>query len=127
MKSLIFVLIAGTLSCGSQQSPDPENQEVMSQEHHEGDEPNMGPATATGDVLPNDGTRAIGDVTTCPVTKEVFTISETSPSSIVDGKTYYFCCKGCVKDFAADPAKYLSVDEDEAQPEHADAEAAHTH
>src|SRR5438874_12444883 len=29
-------------------------------------------------------------------------------SHVHDGKTYYFCCKGCLQKFQADPKKYLS-------------------
>lgn len=31
-----------------------------------------------------------------------------------DGKTYYFCSRGCMLDFQEDPDKYLSADH---QPE----------
>ena len=58
-------------------------------------------------VLPNDGTRMVGDATRCPVSGEAFTVTELSPSVAYEGGTYYFCCPGCVKDFNADPAKYL--------------------
>ena len=42
--------------------------------------------------------------TICPITgepvdKEVFTVYK--------GKTYYFCCKHCIKTFLMDPEKYI--------------------
>lgn len=127
-KTLLVILVMGTMSCGSKQvtEANPSNQgmnheKMNHDEHHDGTEPNSGAATATSDVLPNDGTRVVGDVTTCPVTKDVFKISETSPSSTFEGKIYYFCCKGCVKDFVANPATFLSTDNNEPGEEHADA------
>ncbi len=53
------------------------------------------------------GEAALGDRTTCPVSKEEFTVSEASPKVEHKGKTYYFCCAGCDTKFKATPEKYL--------------------
>ncbi len=71
-----------------------------------GAEPASTPTT-DADVLPNDGSRKVGDVTKCPTSGEVFTISADSPKTEHEGKTYFFCCGGCVDKFNADPSKYL--------------------
>lgn len=49
----------------------------------------------------------VGDLTTCPVLKSEFTVTEDSPSAEYEGETVYFCCPGCVEPFREDPAKYL--------------------
>ena len=50
----------------------------------------------------------VGDITRCPVSGEVFRIKATSPKAVVDGKTFYFCCKRCVGKFEKNPTKFLS-------------------
>lgn len=50
----------------------------------------------------------VGDITRCPMSDEVFRIKANSPTSVVDGKTYYLCCKRCVGKFEKNPAKYLA-------------------
>ena len=50
----------------------------------------------------------VGDITRCPMSGEVFRIKANSPKSVVDGKTYYLCCKRCVGKFEKNPAKFLS-------------------
>jgi YHS domain-containing protein len=50
----------------------------------------------------------VGDITRCPMSGEVFRIKANSPKSVVDGKTYYLCCKRCVGKFEKNPAKYLA-------------------
>ena len=124
---LIVLLSAGLSACGSNQVG-PETETVEQEKsatpaHHQHTEepktePASEPATAASDVLPNDGTRAVGDVTTCPVTDDVFKISENAPTAVVDGKTYFFCCKGCIKEFNADPAKFLSATKEPAKHDH---------
>ncbi|WP_249755597.1 YHS domain-containing protein [Microvenator marinus] len=128
--ALLVIFVLGSLSCGSKQAVEPdgavEPETTTQKMNEEAPEPMTGPATATSDVLPNDGTRKVGDVTTCPVTHDVFTISATSPSSTHEGKTYYFCCKGCVKDFDANPAEFLSgAKSAAAAPEHDHHDHAH--
>jgi YHS domain-containing protein len=36
------------------------------------------------------------------------TVSDSTPSTVYDGKTYYFCSKSCCKKFEKDPAKYVN-------------------
>lgn len=43
---------------------------------------------------------------TCPVTGDV--IKSDKFSAEYKGKTYYFCCKGCVKKFNKNPARFIS-------------------
>ena len=65
------------------------------------------PAAAAPAGLKAPGEATIGDKSTCPVSGEEFTINASSPKTVVDGKTYYFCCPGCDKKFAANPAAFL--------------------
>lgn len=64
--------------------------------------------TSNAEILANDGTLGIGDVTTCPVSGEWFTVGEGSPSVEHKGGTYYFCCGGCEDRFREDPERFLS-------------------
>ena len=67
------------------------------------------PAVATGKSAPKaPGDAKVGDATTCPVSKEAFTVTESSPKTEYQGKTYYFCCGGCDKKFIANPKQYVS-------------------
>ncbi len=43
----------------------------------------------------------------CPVMKTWFVQDEKTDKAVYEGKTYYFCCKGCKPMFEKDPAKYL--------------------
>jgi len=53
------------------------------------------------------GEATIGDKTLCLVSGEEFTITEKSPKTVYEGKTYYFCCPGCDTKFAANPSQFL--------------------
>jgi YHS domain-containing protein len=64
------------------------------------------PKTTAGEVKAP-GEAKVGDKTTCLISKEEFTVSDSSPKVEHNGKTYYFCCSGCVAKFKSDPAKYL--------------------
>lgn len=54
------------------------------------------------------GEAQIGDTTMCPISKEKFTVTASSPKAEYKGKTYYFCCAGCDAKFKADPEKYVA-------------------
>ncbi|HVP35972.1 MAG TPA: YHS domain-containing protein [Terriglobales bacterium] len=43
----------------------------------------------------------LGKEATCPVTKKSFKITKDTPAIDFQGKTYYFCCPGCVDKFMA--------------------------
>jgi Cu+-exporting ATPase len=59
----------------------------------------------------------------CPVSGKEFTKSEASPKYEYEGKTYYFCCEGCIEKFTENPEKYIKKEE---HAEHAhDAEDTH--
>jgi len=49
----------------------------------------------------------VGDRTRCPVTNSVFVVKGDSPKAELEGKTYHFCCEGCVNRFKQDPKQYL--------------------
>ncbi len=139
---VLFVAIAAlaTLTACSAHDPAPEghadgaHKAAGEMEHHKAEEghdghgdhpsakPDSAPATAPGDVLPNDGTRKVGDITRCVVTGDVFTVAADSPKTEHDGGTYYFCCAGCTDKFTADPAKFLNAKHGDA-PAMSDAEA----
>ena len=67
---------------------------------------------------------ANGDVTaaelpaeaTCPVSGKTFAPTASTPTAQYEGKTYYLCCPGCAKKFAADPAKFAGAKEAAAEP-----------
>jgi YHS domain-containing protein len=44
---------------------------------------------------------------TCPVMGHAIKDKSKAVKYEHKGKTYYFCCEGCVKKFKADPAKYM--------------------
>ncbi|MBK9002036.1 MAG: YHS domain-containing protein [Myxococcales bacterium] len=49
----------------------------------------------------------LGDRTRCPVTNSVFVVKTDSPKTEHAGKTYHFCCEGCVTRFKQDPKQFL--------------------
>ncbi len=56
----------------------------------------------------------------CVVSDEKFEGSEMKPFEMVhEGQTIKFCCKNCVKDFKADPKKYLTKLADEVKKQDA--------
>jgi len=48
----------------------------------------------------------IGKKATCPVMGDKFEVSESTPVIDYKGKSYYFCCEGCIPDFRKNPDKY---------------------
>ena len=46
---------------------------------------------------------------TCPVMKAEFKPTAATKTAVYKGKTYYFCCPGCDKKFAANPEQYLAA------------------
>ena len=48
------------------------------------------------------------DLISCPVTGKLIQDITGTPSMNYKGETYYFCCKGCLKKFKAQPDYYLS-------------------
>ena len=64
-------------------------------------------AATAASAIKRPGEAAIGDRTSCPVAHEEFTVTESSPKTVFEGKTYYFCCPPCAQEFAANPAKFL--------------------
>ena len=97
MLARIFAVIAMlALGCGAKGKP------AASGEHTEAVRPEPG-----ADVKPP-GEAKVGDTTTCPVMKHTFVVTADSPSVVYKGKTYYFCCPGCVGQFNADPEKFIA-------------------
>ena len=84
---LCIALILGAFGCGSAQPAATST------------------STSAGTKAPGDA--KVGDATTCPVSKEAFTVTASSPKAEFNGKTYYFCCGGCDKKFLADPKQYV--------------------
>lgn len=52
----------------------------------------------------------MGKSARCPVTRSPFTVSDLTPVIDYQGKSYYFCCAGCVNDFKNNPTKFISDD-----------------
>jgi YHS domain-containing protein len=63
---------------------------------------------ADGPVVPITEAK-VGDRTRCPVTNSVFVVQDSSPKAEHGGKTYHFCCAGCVNRFKADPQQFLET------------------
>ena len=112
--SLIFVACQGHHDPAAQGESAHEGRGHHIHDHHSAHgkhghkKPDSAPTTNPEDIKPNDGTRKIGDITTCPVTGDIFTINAETFSIQHDSKTYYLCCDGCEKKFLADPAHYLT-------------------
>ena len=66
------------------------------------------PAAAAASALKAPGEAKVGDKSTCPASGDEFVVSESSPKTEYEGKTYYFCCPGCSKKFESDPKKFLA-------------------
>ncbi len=71
--------------------------------------PGVPGATAPGAdaAVKQPGEATVGDKTLCPVSKEEFTVTASSPKVDYKGKTYYFCCGGCDAKFKENPEKFL--------------------
>ncbi len=69
------------------------------------------PAATAADVssrpLVAPGEAKIGDRTKCPVSGDEFVVQADSPHTEYNGKTYYFCCPDCPKEFQAHPEKFV--------------------
>ncbi len=76
--------------------------------HHAGGHDHGEPADDADKPLVAAGSAVVGDRTTCPVTGETFVVSADSAKVEYEGKTYYFCCPGCMGSFQKDPTKYLA-------------------
>jgi YHS domain-containing protein len=50
----------------------------------------------------------IGQPAQCPVTKMRFEVSKDTPVLDYKGKSYFFCCPGCVGDFKKNPEQYTA-------------------
>jgi YHS domain-containing protein len=57
--------------------------------------------TATGYTEHKIIDEELGKEATCPVTKKGFKITKNTPAIDFQGKTYYFCCPGCIGKFMA--------------------------
>jgi len=66
------------------------------------------PAAPSAKALKAPGEAKVGDHAKCPVSGEEFVVDASSPKAEYNGKTYYFCCGDCLKQFQADPAKYAN-------------------
>lgn len=52
---------------------------------------------------------AVGDITTCPVSGEMFRVTDDSPFVDHEGADVYFCCARCIRRFQRDPDTYLGA------------------
>jgi YHS domain-containing protein len=50
----------------------------------------------------------IGKMVNCPVMNIKFEVAKNTPVVDYKGRTYYFCCENCLKDFKANPDKYAT-------------------
>jgi Cu(I)/Ag(I) efflux system membrane fusion protein len=49
----------------------------------------------------------VGEEATCPVMKNTFKITKSTPVVEYKGERYYFCCSGCDDKFVKNPEKYI--------------------
>ena len=63
---------------------------------------------SAGDLVAQPGA-SVGDTATCPVSGDVFVVTEDSPFFEHEGANVYFSCAQCVRRFQRDPAAYLSA------------------
>jgi hypothetical protein len=52
---------------------------------------------------------AVGDLTYCPVSGAVFTVSAESPTVDVEGEAYQFCCDACAAYFTENRERVLAA------------------
>jgi len=52
------------------------------------------------------GTAKVGDLAICPVQGQTFRVSAETTHAEWKGKTYSFCCDGCLEDFLKAPDAY---------------------
>ena len=64
------------------------------------------------------------DLGICPVMKEKATKEY---SYVHEGKTYYFCCAGCVEEFKKDPEKYSKIAEKSVKHEQKGSQGKNEH
>jgi YHS domain-containing protein len=103
---IVFLFSCSILACGPAATPATAAATTSAPSASAAAEtPSTPAAPAAGLKAP--GEAAIGDRTTCPVSKEEFSVAADSPKVEHGGKTYYFCCAGCDGKFTKDPAKYL--------------------
>ncbi len=111
MKTMQWLCVVGGLAlaaCGGTSA-----ETTAHEEHHEH---GGGEVTASGALVPV-GEATIGDRSTCTVSGEEITITESSPHSEHDGRTYYFCCPHCQERFEANPHEFLPAEhEASAEP-----------
>ena len=51
----------------------------------------------------------------CAITGEdIESVAKAAGKSELNGKTYYFCCAGCIKKFDSDKAKYAKLADEAA-------------
>jgi Cu+-exporting ATPase len=94
MKRLAFlVLLLASAACGGAAPSAP---------------PPATPAPAGASALKAPGEAKVGDRTRCPVSGDEFVVTADSPQTDFGGKTYYFCCAGCINKFKADPQKFIA-------------------
>ena len=59
------------------------------------------------DVVAQPGAN-VGDITTCPVSDQVFTVTEDTAFIEHEGQNVYLCCARCVRRFQRDPETFLA-------------------
>lgn len=65
-------------------------------------------ATPASPALKAPGEAKIGDRTTCAMHSDsVFTVTASTPKAEHQGRTYYFCCPECAKQFAEHPGDFV--------------------
>lgn len=65
-------------------------------------------AAAPSSPLVAAGEAKVGDRTKCPVSGDEFVVKADSPHAEYNGKTYYFCCADCPKEFQENPEKFVT-------------------
>jgi YHS domain-containing protein len=58
----------------------------------------------------------VGDITRCPVSGEVFLVTEDTTFLDHEGQDVFFCCSSCIRRFQRDPVRYLEGQAADAAP-----------
>ena len=111
-RTLLLTLLFALGACKSSSSAHDHDHDGDHSHHHDGagSQPASQPGSQPSAMVPQvfDEPPAVGTKAKCPVSGDVFVVSEDTERAEHDGKHVVFCCAGCVDKFEANPEKYTS-------------------
>jgi hypothetical protein len=108
LATFVRILFVATIAFGACRSAPVQHGQAHEDDHYHrpATQPASQPAVSVPSVFdgpPENGTRA-----RCPVSGDVFVVDAKTVRAEHNGKYVALCCAGCVDEFEANPAKYLS-------------------